>query len=220
MKKEKIVLVGGGGHCKVVIDAIRSFGKYEIAGIVDQRLKKGHRILGVPVLGDDNALPAIHKSKVRNAFITVGSVGDCGLRKELYIKVRKLKFNFPVIRHKDTVVPEDVKKNIGFGTFMAAGVVINPGTTIGDNVIINTSVSVDHDCEIGDFVHIAPGVTLSGGVKVGEETHIGTGTNVCQYASIGSRQKIRAGSLVYKDRQGETQISELKHGSGAGTEYV
>jgi UDP-perosamine 4-acetyltransferase len=87
----------------------------------------------------------------------------------------------------------------GEGTFIAAGAIVNPGTKIGRNVIINTSASVDHDCEIGDFVHIAPGVTLSGGVKVGNETHIGTGANVIQYVKIGEKCMVKAGTLLSQD---------------------
>lgn len=207
MKKEKIVLVGGGGHCKVVIDAIMSAGEYEIEGVVDPQLGSGSDVLGVPVVGDDSVLAGLFKKGVRKAMISVGSVGDPSLRKELYAKVRKMGFEFPAVVHPKTVIGRDVK--IGEGAFLAASVTVNPGTRIGANAIINTSASIDHDCSIGDFAHIAPGVILSGGVEVGDETHIGTGAKVAQYTKIPAKKKIKAGDLVYTDFQGDMQIRSL-----------
>ena len=205
--KEKIVLLGGGGHCKVVIDAIRKADKYEIEGIVDPNLGREDEILSVPVLGGDNELSVIRKKDVKNAFVAVGSVGDCSRRRELFEKIKDAGFGIPCIIHPGAVIGEGVE--VGKGTFVAARAVINPGTTIGDNVIINTSSSVDHDCRIGDHVHIAPGVTLSGNVEVEEGAHVGTGAKVTQCARITKGQKIKAGSLVYQDSDGITQIKEV-----------
>jgi len=188
----------------VVIDAIRKAGEYEIKGIVDPNLDRDEKVLDVPVLGDDSELLKIDKKDVKNAFVTVGSIGDCSLRKKLYQKVEDAGFNIPVIIHPGAVVAEGVK--IGKGTFVAARAVINTGTEIGKNVIINTSSSVDHDCSIGDNVHIAPGVTLSGGVRIGKGAHIGTGANVAQCANIEENRKIKAGSLVYKGFSGVTYV--------------
>lgn len=196
--KEKIVLIGGGGHCKVVIDAIKKSNIFKIYGIIDAKLQKGTSILGIKVLGDDALLPDIRKN-IEFAFITIGSIGDCSARKKIYENLKILKFKLPIIKHPKAIVADGVE--IDKGTFVAAGAVINPGTKIGKNAIVNTNASVDHDCEIGDFVHIAPGVTLSGGVKVGDETHIGTGANVIQYIIIEENKFIPAGALVYKNEK-------------------
>lgn len=192
--KEKVALVGGGGHCKVVIDTIITAGTYIIEGVIDPGLPVGEKVLGVPVLGGDELLSKIYNNGVRKAFIAVGSVGNCGVRKILYNKIKNIGFDLPVIVHPKAVIANDVK--LGEGVFIAASSTINPGVEIGKNAIINTSSSIDHDCKIGDFVHIAPGVVLSGGVSVGEETHIGTGTDVIQGVKIGKRCFIPAGSLV------------------------
>ncbi len=191
---QKIILIGGGGHCKVVIDAIRESNRYEIEGIVDWHKDTEEKILNIPVIGNDDNLQDIYNKGIKNAFIAVGSIGDCILRKELYKKIKKIGFKVPIIVHPKAVIAKDV--DIGEGTFVAASATSNPGTKIGKNVIINTSSSIDHDCEIGDFVHIAPGATLSGGVKVGEETHIGIGANVIQNIKISKKRFISAGSLV------------------------
>ncbi|MFC1570463.1 acetyltransferase [Candidatus Omnitrophota bacterium] len=192
--KGKIVLLGGGGHCKVVMDAIRKEGKYKIAGIVDPGLNPGDTVMGVKVLGGDNMLELLKNKGIKYAIVTVGSLGDSTLRKALSEEIIEAGLEMPVVIHPSAVVADDVE--IGPGTFVAPSVTINPGTKIGHNAIINTSSSVDHDCEIGDFVHIAPGVTLSGGVKVGDSTHIGTGAKVVQYVDIGRDSFIAAGVLV------------------------
>lgn len=194
--KTKIVLIGGGGHCKVVLDAIRLHDKFSVYGIIDPGLEKGDKVMGVGVLGADECLLTAYRAGVRNAFVTVGSIGDPRLRLKLCQKAQAIGFKFPTILHPRSVVAGDVK--IGGGTFIAASATINPGTLIGKHAIINTSCSIDHDCVIGDFVHIAPGVTLSGEVIVGDECHIGTGANVTNGVCVRKKTFIKAGSLVKK----------------------
>lgn len=194
--KNKIILIGGGGHSKVILDAIRKAGKFQVYGILDAHLSRGTSVLGVKVLGDDGELPGIYKKGVRYAFIAVGSIGDCSVRRAIDDNVKKWKFKLPVIIHPAAVIARDVIVNIQEGTFIAAGAVINPGTHIGRNVIINTSASVDHDCAIGDFVHIAPGVTLSGAVTIGDESHIGTGANIIQNIRVGKKALVGAGRTL------------------------
>lgn len=209
---EKIVLVGGGGHAKVVIDAIRKSGDFDIYGIVDPSLDAGERVLGIKVIGKDSVLPRLFKEGVKNAFIGVGSIGDCGIRKRIYGQLEKIGFELPVIVHQRATIAEDV--TIGEGTFVAAGAVINAGTILGRNAIINTSSSVDHDCVIGDFVHIAPGATLSGGIRVGDETHIGTGAKIIQSLNIGRNCLIGAGVTVRHNlRNGEKHYGGFEAGN-------
>lgn len=209
-KSEKIVLVGGGGHAKVVIDAIKNSRKFDIYGILDSHLPKGESVLGVKVIGTDEMLPKIFEEGARNAVIAIGSIGNCGIRKRIYTNLKKIGFQLPVIQHPKSTIAEDVK--IGEGTFIAAGVVINPGVKIGKNAIINTSSSVDHDCVIGDFVHIAPRTILSGGVKVGDETHIGTGTNVIQYRTIGKECMIGAGRTIRHNKSDRFRDTDKRDG--------
>ncbi len=202
---EHIILIGGGGHSKVVIDAIKTSRQFDIYGILDSKSPKGTHVLGVKVIGSDVLLPQLFKKGIRNAFISIGSIGDCRHRKMIYNKLKKIGFSLPVIIHQKAVVAKDV--HVEEGAFVAAGAVINPGTKIGRNTIINTSASIDHDCVIGDFVHVAPGVTLSGGVRVGGYTHIGTGANVIQYIKIGKCCMISAGAVVYHNiRDGQKRL--------------
>ena len=193
MKKD-IVLMGGGGHCKVIIDAIRKAGQFSIYGIVDPILSAGETVLDVKVLGPDSIMAELSAKGIKYAFISVGSIGNCETRKKIDAALRGAGFKLPVLIHPNAIIAKDV--NLGEGTFVAAGAIINPGVSIGRNAIINTAASIDHDCVIGDFVHVAPGVTLSGGVKVGNETHIGTGAKVTQYLDIGRNVLVGAGVTV------------------------
>ncbi len=194
------MLVGGGGHAKVVINAIKLKSEYDIYGITDPKLKAGESVLGVRVMGSDEILEKAYKDGIRYAFVAIGSLGDersVGTRIGIAANLKKIGFTLPVIVHPRAVVAEDV--SLGEGTFVAGGAVINPGTKIGKNAIINTNSSIDHDCIIGDFVHIAPGATLSGGCKVGKEAHVGTGANITQGVSIDEKTLVKAGTLVSRD---------------------
>jgi len=196
--KQKLIIIGGGGHAKVIIDAVLAGDKYEVHGIIDQKLAVGTKVLGVPVLGTDSMLSELFGQGIKNAFIGVGSIGDTSVRRDIYEKLKSVGFNLPVIIHPKAVVARDVE--FGEGTFVAASATINPGTKIGKNVIINTSSSIDHDSRIGDFVHIAPGAVLCGTVTVGERTHIGLGANVVQSVNIGKNCFVPAGILVKNDQ--------------------
>lgn len=193
---KKIILVGAGGHGKVVLDALLKLGTYEVQGFVDNDTKL-KEVLGVKIIGNDQDLENLFKSGCAHAFISVGSVGDPKIRMKLAEKLRTIGFALPVIIHPSAVLAKGVE--IGEGAFIAAGAVIGPDSKIGRNAIINTNASVDHDCRIGDFVHIAPGVTLSGGVEVGEGAHLGSGAAVIEYKKIGVGTVVGAGSVVISD---------------------
>lgn len=195
--KEKIVLIGAGGHARVVVDAIILENKYDIMGIVDTRLEKGAKVSDFIVLGGDSELEGIFKSGIKKAFIGIGSIGDCSVRKRIYLHVKKIGFELPVIIHPTAVVASDVV--IKEGTFVAASATINTGSNLGCNVIVNTASSVDHDCTIEDFVHISPKAVLCGGVYVKEEVHIGAGSCIIQNVTVGHKTLIGAGCTVLKD---------------------
>jgi len=194
--KKQIVLVGAGGHCKVVVDTIMAAGEYEIVGIVS-RAPGEKDVLEKKIIGNDSKLPEIFKAGCTKAFIAVGGLGNPGIRVKLDEHLKHIGFSLPVIKHPAAYVSGSAR--VGEGTFIAAGAVIQPGSVIGRNCIINTNSSVDHDCEVGDFAHISPGAALSGGIKIGARTHIGTGTSVIEAKTIGADAVIGAGSVVVTD---------------------
>jgi len=192
--KKKIILIGGGGHCKSVSDSINQENEYEIVGITDIKTKIGKKINGVNIIGTDKVLEEIYKSGIKKAVISLGSIGDVSLRTKLYLFAKKIGFSFPIIIDKTAILAENIE--IGEGVFIGKGVIINTGTRIGRGAIINTGSIIEHDCEIGDFVHIAPGCVLSGTVKIGNYTHVGTNSTVIQNTIIGENTVIGSGSNV------------------------
>jgi len=195
---KKIILIGGGGHCKVVIDTILSTNEFEIIGILDLEENVGKEVLGVPVIATDTQLEDYFRKGIRFCFITVGSIGTKAfLRENLFMRAQKIGFRFPNIIHPGSVVSKFTI--IGEGNYVAPGTIINAGTIIGNHCILNTGSKIDHDCNIGNFVHVAPGVTISGGVEIGDYSHIGTGSSIIQCLKIGSNTIIGAGSVVLSD---------------------
>ncbi len=190
---DKIIVIGGGGHAKVVISILRKLKRYEIIGYTDNENK--NLILKVPYIGTDNVLLNYFKNhEVNNAVLGLGQLKSSELRKSISEKVISIGYDFPSIISPDAIINENVK--IGSGTVIMDGVIINIGTRIEKFCIINTKVSIDHDCLIGNFTHIAPGVTLSGCVEIGDNVLIGTGVNVIQYKKIVDNSMIGAGATI------------------------
>lgn len=194
----EIILIGGGGHARVVISILKRLPDYDIAGYVDKE-NKG-RILGVEYMGNDAILADIKNNHPDcHAVIALGSTDhrQVKTRKRLYEHLEKLGFTLPVIVSPAAIISEDV--HIDPGTAIMDGAIIGTGSRIGKCAIINTRCSVDHDCRIGDYVHIAPGATLSGGVTVGSESLVGAGATVIHHTTIADKCVIGAGAVVIRD---------------------
>lgn len=193
--KEKIVIVGGGGHAKVIISILKKLKKYEVIGYTDN--SDNGLILGIPFLGNDERLQTLFDSGIQNAAIGLGQIKSALHRKKIAALLKKIGYKIPAIISPNSIINEGV--NIGSGTVVMDGVVINSGTSIDEYSIINTNSSVDHDCKIGSFTHIAPGVTLSGEVTIGDNVLIGTGASVIHQIKIPDNTIISSGSSVQKN---------------------
>ena len=190
-----ILILGGGGHAKVLLEAIRTMGNFKVAGILDDRLPAGCEVNGVKVLGGDSLLSQwAGKSSVAIGF-GITRAGD--QRKKVYESCREKHFDFPVIRHGGAIIAPNVE--LGDGAQIMAGVVIQPNARIGANVIVNTSAVIEHDALIGPHSHIAPGAVLGGGVEVGECSLVGLGARVLPGVKIGRHVTIGAGVVVLRD---------------------
>jgi sugar O-acyltransferase (sialic acid O-acetyltransferase NeuD family) len=192
-----IVVIGGGGHAKVIMSILKKLRNYNLLGYFD-RNDQGD-ILGVKCIGDDSQGPNIFRNGCKQAALGLGQLKSSLNRKQIVEFYNEIGFEFPAIVSPSAQINEDVI--IGEGSVVMDGTVINSGTKIGKYSIINTSSSIDHDCIIDDFTHIAPGVTLSGGVEIGNDCLIGTGSTVIQYIEIASKVIVGAGSVVTKDIQ-------------------
>lgn len=192
--KDKIIVIGGGGHAKVIISIIKKLKNFEIVGYTD--LENKGSLLGIIYLGIDDNLYNLSKNGIRYAALGIGQIKSTFSRERVVQNALEVGFIFPPIISPNSILNEEVE--IGNGTVVMDGVVINCGTRIGDYSIINTNSSIDHDCKIGSFTHIAPGVTLSGGVQIGNRVLVGTGSNVIQQVTIADNSIISAGSSVQK----------------------
>lgn len=193
----KLLLLGGGGHCKSVLDSLFQCNRYEELAIIDRRELIGHSVLGVPIIGCDDDLPRLYNQGFTYAFISVGNLGNPRIRIKLFDKLMEIGFKIPIIKDPTAVVSSETF--LGSGVFVGKNAVINAGTTVGKCAIINTSVTVEHDCIIEDFVHLAPGTILCGEVQVGRNTHIGANSVIKQRLTIGSDCLIGMGSVVVAD---------------------
>lgn len=195
--KNNILLIGGGGHCKSIIDTIKTSTNYNIVGIIDKKENIGKKILDIDIIGTDDKLKFFREEGIKYAFLSVGSIGEIKLRYDLYTLAKKLGYEFPNIIDSSSILANDIK--LGTGNFIGKGVIINSNVRVLNNCIINTGAILEHDCEIKDFCHIAPGTVISGNVKVGKNSHIGTNATVIQNIRIGDNTIIGAGSVVIKN---------------------
>lgn len=174
-------LYGASGHAKVIIDILRANNEIVEALFDDNEMI--HHLLNYPVL---------HSSETRGPLII--SIGDNSVRRKI---AEKLNVDFCSAFHPSSIISE--RAEIGEGTVVMQGAIIQSCVNVGKHCIINTGASVDHDCKIEDYVHISPHATLCGNVTVGEGTWIGAGTVVIPGVKIGKWCTVGAGSVVTKN---------------------
>ena len=187
----KIVLLGAGGHAKVVASSVRRLG-WELLGHLDDGRAVGETLGSSRVLGSIASLLEYPE----DVAALVG-LGDNRRRQEVYEWLRGHGRSAATVIDPHAVLEESVK--VGAGTVIMPGVIINVDTVIGENCILNTGCSVDHDCRLANHVHLCPGTHLAGVVSVGQGTMLGTGTSVIQCRNIGAHCVIGAGSVVNRD---------------------
>ena len=188
-----IVLLGGGGHCRSCIDAIRSTGR-QIAGVVDPGSIP--MLAGVPRLGDDAWLDTV---EARNFcyLVTVGQVTLSPVRRKLFALLRSKNLEIAAIAARTSIVSDEAI--LGAGTIVLHRAVVNAGAAIGENCIINTGAIVEHDARIGDHCHISTGAIVNGGAETGAGCVIGSGAVVLQGVRIAADVMIGAGAVVTRN---------------------
>ena len=189
----KIILIGGGGHCKSVIDVIEQEGRFKISGIIDQPKFLGSKVLGYDVIGVDNDLKNLSK-KFSYALITVGQIKSASKRIKLFKNAKKAGFKFPYIISPRAYVSK--YSSIGDGTVVMHNALINANASIGDNCIINSKALVEHDCKISNHCHISTNAIINGSVKVMSKCFIGSNSVTKDGIIIKENTFIKANSLV------------------------
>ena len=192
----KLVIIGSGGHARVVLDMADRQG-LQVAGFIDDNKPEGHMVDGLPILGGTQEIKRIAAQDGSIGF--VAAIGDNFARAQA---VRRVSAECPGLVWASVIDPSAVisrRTEIGEGAMILAGTVINPGVKIGRHVIVNNSCSIAHDTEFGAFSSAAPGVLTGGNVSVGELSHLGVGAAVSHGVKIGAHAVIGSGSAVVRD---------------------
>ena len=201
---KSILIYGGGGHSKSVMEMVLAMGIYQIAGILDDGIPAGTRVLGFLVLGTRDILPALAGQGLRLAANGVGGILDIRIRVVIFELLESYGYSFPVLRHPSaTVEPSAV---IGDGAQVFANAYVGSSAVLHPRCMVNTSAVVSHDCEIGAYSHIAPGALLAGLVQVGERTLVGMGVTTAIGIRIGSGVRIGNGAIILADVPDRTII--------------
>lgn len=199
-----VIIIGAGGHTKVLIDVLR-LKSINIVGILEaDKHKVGAFFCKVPILGFDDEI----KCYDPNDILLVNGLGSVGLpikRQIIFDTFKNKKFNFATVIHPSAIIAQDVV--VEEGCQIMAGVIVQAGSRIGYNSILNTGVIVEHDCVIGNHVHLAPGAVLSGGILIDDTTHIGIGAKIIQNIKIGNHVVIGAGSVIIKNVPNDVVIA-------------
>lgn len=192
--KKPLVLVGGGGHCKSVIEAAESAG-YSILGVLDMPEEVGKTILSTKVIGTDDDIPAyVDKAEF---VITVGFIKNSATRIKLYNKAKEAGGRFATVVASTAHVSRHAV--MGGGISILHNAMVNTAAKIGNNVIINTSSVIEHDAVVGDHSHISTGAIINGEAKIGQRCFIGSQAVVANCISICDDVIIGAGSVVVND---------------------
>lgn len=192
-----LVIYGGGGHGKSLIELVRSLGQYDLVGVIDDGLPAGASILGVPVVGGAEALAGLLGRGARAAVNAVGGIGDVMSRVRVFQLIQAAGFTCPTLVHPSAIVEPSAELAPGVQVFPHA--YVGSDVRLGFGVIVNTSAVVSHDCRLEDYVNIAPGALLAGGVTVGEGALIGMGVSINLGVKVGAWARIGNSAVVKQD---------------------
>ena len=203
--ERRCVLLGGGGHASVLIEALKMNGIASPHAVLDaDPAKWGQKLLGIPIVGGDDLLPRLINQGVRYFAVGLGSTGDNRHRQRLFDLGLEHHLKPLTITHPSAICSQHAE--VGPGCQLLPGCIVNAGARLGSNVIVNSGAVVEHDCVLENHVHVATGARLASGVMVGLGAHIGAGATVRQLISIGSRSLVGAGAVVVGDVPDDTVV--------------
>lgn len=184
MSKPNLILIGAGGHAHSCIDVIEEQGIFNIVGLIGLKCQLNTRLLGYEVIGVDSDIGRLSKI-YKYALITVGQIQSGERRKVLYAQALASGFQFPPIISPNAYISRHAQ--IGDGTIVMHGVIVNAGANIGRNCIINSNALIEHSVNVGDNCHISTGAIVNGDVRIGSDSFIGSGSVIKQGVSVGDK---------------------------------
>ena len=197
MEKKDIIILGRGGHAKVIIDMIEEENLYNIVGITDIDPEDDKEFFGYPILGNDDVLPAYFNRGVKNIAVGIGGFKDNILRKKLFMMAKDIGFNVPPIIHSSAIVSR--RSKIGEGTIVKRGVIIDTDVSIGVNNILELGAIVGHESRIGDHVLLSANVMISAYNVIGNEAFFAVASTIVSGAKVCEGALIGAGAVVVND---------------------
>ncbi len=192
--KRPLLLIGGGGHCKSVIEAVEGLN-YDILGILDLPDFLGSKISGYPVVGTDNEIGQYVEQA--DFIITLGFIKDASIRVRLYNLIKKAGGSLATVIAKSAHLSKNSK--VGAGTVLLHNSFVNSASQIGENVIINDFACIEHDVTIGSHSHISTGAIVNGNCNVGSRCFVGSGAVIANGVKICDDVIIGAGGVVVND---------------------
>jgi acetyltransferase EpsM len=192
-----IIIYGGGGHGKALIDMIRILGTYTIVGIVDDGIPIGSSIMGVPVLGGSSILEKLNQHGVHLVANAVGGIGNINSRIKVFERLSQAGFSCPTLVHPAAFV--EISAILSEGVQVMPQAYVGSEALVGFGTIINTGAIVSHDCILGDYANLSPGAILAGEVIVGTATLVGMGVTVNLRVNIGNHTRIGNGATIKQD---------------------
>lgn len=188
-----LILVGGGGHCKSVMEAAESAG-YSILGVLDMPENVGNSILSTKVIGTDDDIPAyVDRAEF---VITVGFIKNPATRIKIYNRIKEAGGKLATVVASTAYVSK--YSSLGEGTVVLHQSFVNADAKVGCNVILNTATNIEHDAVIGDHCHISTGTMVNGECRVGERCFIGSQSVLANCITVGDDIIVSAGSFVRK----------------------
>lgn len=202
--KPQVVLIGTGGHAKVVLEALEKSGKYEIAGVTTKTPLPGNSFWGYPVLGNDDVLPMLYRSGITHAALGVGGYRDNWARARIFDRLKGIGFEMVSLIDRSVLVGRDVV--VGEGSLVLPGCILNTDAQIGRNVIVNLGSIVGHETQLGDHVLISARVSMGANITVGEGSLLAIGSTIISGVHIGRNVLVGAGAVVVKDVPDDTTV--------------
>jgi acetyltransferase EpsM len=201
--KRQLILIGGGEHARVVLDAAREQATWDVVGFVDPKPNRALQKLGLAWWGDDDR--ALARLTDEDLILTLGGVDARALRRQLVERYAARGVHWASVVHPSCVVARDAK--VAEGAAILARAVVNPGARIGPHNIINTGAIVEHDVELGTNVQVGPGAVIGGGVVVGNDTYIGLAASIRDHVRVGQGSVVGMGCVVIEDVAPGTQVA-------------
>jgi sugar O-acyltransferase (sialic acid O-acetyltransferase NeuD family) len=189
-----LLVYGGGGHGKALIELVRVQSAYRIVGVIDDGLSPTEQVMGLPVLGGRDALPKLYEQGVRLAVNAVGGIGNTEARIEVFRRLARAGFTCPAVVHPTAFVEQSARLSPGVQVMPHA--YVGSEASIGFGVIINTGAIVSHDCTLGEFANISPGAILAGEVQIGSRALVGMGVTVNLLVKVGAGARLGNGATV------------------------